>query len=80
MKNPFNDESSEFLALINAEGQYSLWPSFANVPPGWKIIHQKAARNTCLDYINQQWTDMRPKSLIESRSDACSALDTPCTP
>ena len=75
MKHPFDDKSSDFLASINAKGRYSLWPSFANVPADWTIVHQEAARNTCLDYINQHWTDMRPKSLIESTADACSAPD-----
>jgi uncharacterized protein YbdZ (MbtH family) len=32
MKNPLDDESSDSFALINAEGQHSLWPSLANVP------------------------------------------------
>ncbi|MBV8484104.1 MAG: MbtH family NRPS accessory protein [Verrucomicrobia bacterium] len=30
MKNPFDDKSSDFLALINAEGQHSLWPSLCS--------------------------------------------------
>jgi MbtH protein len=63
--NPFEDENGTYLALINDEGQYSLWPSFAEVPAGWTIAHPEDTRKACLDFIEENWTDMRPKSLIE---------------
>ena len=25
--------------LVNAEGQYSLWPAFAVAPAGWESVH-----------------------------------------
>lgn len=62
--NPFDDESGTFYALVNEEGQYSLWPSFAAVPAGWTVVHGAGSRQSCLDHIEEQWTDMRPKSLI----------------
>ncbi|MBT2505643.1 MULTISPECIES: MbtH family protein [Streptomyces] len=65
MANPFDNEDGTFYALINDEGQYSLWPTFADVPPGWEIAFGENARQACLDYIEENWTDMRPKSLIE---------------
>ena len=40
MTNPFDDKSGIFQVLINDEGQYSLWPSFIDVPKGWTIIHK----------------------------------------
>lgn len=67
MTNPFEDKDGEFYALINDEGQYSLWPAFIDVPAGWAIAHPKAGRNVCLDFIKTNWTDMRPKSLIDAR-------------
>ncbi|HEU0088373.1 MAG TPA: MbtH family protein [Pseudonocardiaceae bacterium] len=63
--NPFDDENGTFYALINDEGQYSLWPTFADVPAGWTVVHGAGSRQSCLDYIEERWTDMRPKSLIE---------------
>jgi MbtH protein len=66
MTNPFEDESGIYHVLINEEGQHSLWPSFIAVPQGWTIIHQSDSRAACLEFINQNWTDMRPNSLIES--------------
>ena len=62
--NPFEDENRTYYALVNDEGQYSLWPAFANVPEGWNIVHPESTRQACLDFIEQAWTDMRPKSLI----------------
>jgi MbtH protein len=66
MSNPFEDEQASYLALVNDEGQHSLWPEFADVPAGWTIVFGPDGRQECLDYINENWTDMRPKSLIEA--------------
>jgi MbtH protein len=62
--NPFEDESGTYLVLVNDEGQHSLWPQFADVPAGWVTAHGPASRQECLDYVETNWTDMRPKSLI----------------
>ena len=37
MTNPFDDPDGRFLVLVNHEGQYSLWPSFSEVPAGWSV-------------------------------------------
>jgi MbtH protein len=66
MTNPFEDENGVYLALVNDEGQYSLWPAFMDVPAGWSIAKDKDGRQACLDFINENWTDMRPKSLIKA--------------
>jgi len=65
MTNPFEDADGSYLVLTNDEGQHSLWPSFIEVPGGWTTAHDTDTRQACLDYIEQNWTDMRPKSLIE---------------
>ena len=64
--NPFDDEDGEFLVLVNDEEQYSLWPSFAEVPVGWRVVTGPADRQHCLEHIEKNWTDMRPKSLREA--------------
>lgn len=66
MTNPFEDKDANYFVLINDEGQYSLWPEFADVPAGWTIAHGKDGRQACLDYIETNWTDMRPRSLVEA--------------
>ncbi|MER7544126.1 MbtH family protein [Actinomadura sp.] len=66
MSNPFEDPDGTYLVLVNDEGQHSLWPSFAEVPAGWTVAKDEDTREACLDYISENWTDMRPKSLIEA--------------
>ncbi|AJE80573.1 MULTISPECIES: MbtH family protein [Streptomyces] len=66
MTNPFEDEDGVYLVLVNDEGQHSLWPSFAEVPAGWTVAHGEDSRAACLEYVEKNWTDLRPKSLIES--------------
>jgi MbtH protein len=63
--NPFDDEDGTFHVLINNEGQHSLWPSFIAVPQGWTIIHESDTRKACIDFIEKNWTDLRPLSLIK---------------
>ena len=64
MDNPFDDTEGRFLVLVNDEGQHSLWPSFAEVPAGWRTVSGPADRQAALDYVEQNWTDLRVKSLI----------------
>lgn len=66
MVNSFDDEDGSFLVLVNEEDQHSLWPSFAPVPAGWDVVFGKDSRKACMDYVEENWTDMRPKSLIEA--------------
>ena len=63
--NPFEDNDAEYHALVNDEGQYSLWPVFADVPAGWRS-ELRAGRQECLDHIEARWTDMRPLSLVRA--------------
>lgn len=66
MSNPLDDETARFYVLVNLEGQHSLWPAFAAVPAGWDIVLKDATRHACLEYIDTNWTDMRPRSLQEA--------------
>ena len=64
--NPFDDEDGRFYVLINDEEQYSLWPTFAEVPQGWRVVFGEESRAACDEYVEQNWTDMRPKSLRDA--------------
>jgi MbtH protein len=64
--NPFDDPEGRFLVLVNDEGQYSLWPSFAEVPAGWNVALDETDRQSALDFVEREWTDMRPNSLIRA--------------
>jgi glycopeptidolipid biosynthesis protein len=55
----------QVFVLVNDEEQHSLWPAFADVPAGWRVVYGEAERAACLDYIEQNWPDIRPKSLRE---------------
>ncbi len=63
MSNPFDDAEGSFLVLVNDENQHSLWPEFAAVPDGWRNVFGPTGRQACLDYIETNWTDLRPASL-----------------
>ena len=61
--NPFDDDNGAFVVLLNDEEQHSLWPVFAEIPAGWRVVFGEANRAACLDYVDQHWTDIRPKTL-----------------
>ncbi|KPI22153.1 MbtH domain protein [Actinobacteria bacterium OV450] len=64
--NPFDDETGRFHVLVNDEEQHSLWPSFATVPDGWRIVFGEESRQACEEYVEANWADMRPRSLREA--------------
>ncbi|WP_017613127.1 MbtH family protein [Nocardiopsis salina] len=61
MTNPFDTTDGSFLVLVNDDGQHSLWPGFLPVPTGWAVIHGPDDKQPCLDFIDQNWTDLRPR-------------------
>jgi MbtH protein len=65
MTNPFDDENGIFHVLVNEEGQHSLWPTFVDVPEGWRIVHESDSHAGCLKFIEENWTDLRPNSLVK---------------
>jgi MbtH protein len=65
--NLFDDPDGTFLVLVNDEEQHSLWPATLSVPAGWTIVHGKDSRQSCVDYIDREWTDLRP---LSARRDA----------
>jgi MbtH protein len=60
--NPFDDPDGTFLVLVNDEEQHSLWPGSLPVPAGWTAVHGADTRQACLDYVEKNWTDLRPRS------------------
>ncbi|MFF9341117.1 MULTISPECIES: MbtH family protein [unclassified Streptomyces] len=66
MPNPFEDDDATYSVLVNSEGQHSLWPTAIEVPAGWEIVLPETSREECLSYVEEHWTDLRPKSLIEA--------------
>ncbi|MFD9889707.1 MbtH family protein [Amycolatopsis sp. NPDC059027] len=64
--NPFDDEDGRFYVVVNDENQHSLWPTFAPVPKGWRTVFGEDSRQRCLEYVEENWTDLRPQSLQEA--------------
>ncbi|MBU0801587.1 MAG: MbtH family protein [Alphaproteobacteria bacterium] len=60
--NPFDDDSLVFLVLVNALQQHSLWPLFKTIPQGWQQAFGPSSRDDCLEYVEMNWTDIRPQN------------------
>jgi MbtH protein len=58
--NPFEDTDATYLVLVNEQGQHSLWPTSIAVPAGWSSALGPASRQSCLDHVEANWTDLRP--------------------
>ena len=69
MTNPFDDPEAPYRVLINDERQYSLWPAFADVPAGWTVAREPGSRADALAFVEQNWTDMRPRSLADQMAE-----------
>ncbi|MFL6136530.1 MAG: MbtH family protein [Frankiaceae bacterium] len=61
MTNPFDDPTGRFRVLVNDLGQHSLWPCFAEVPAGWRVVHDEDSRDACLAHVEAHWTDVHPR-------------------
>ncbi|MFJ8053219.1 MbtH family protein [Streptomyces luteogriseus] len=60
-----------YSVVVNDEEQYSIWPARRPLPAGWAAVPLDGAdtgtgtKERCLEYIEQTWQDMRPRSLRE---------------
>jgi MbtH protein len=66
MTNPFENPEGIYLVLINDEGRHSLWPESIKVPAGWAVAKTADTRDACVAFVEENWTDMRPNSLIKA--------------
>ncbi|PWI42763.1 MbtH family NRPS accessory protein [Streptomyces sp. ICBB 8177] len=55
-----------YAAVVNDEGQYSLWPVWRPLPAGWRDTGVHGEREECLAHIERVWTDMRPLSVVRA--------------
>ncbi|MER5705615.1 MbtH family protein [Micromonospora sp. NPDC002296] len=58
MRNPFDDEDSTFLVLVNDRNEHSLWPSKIPVPDGWRVVLEESDRATAVTYVEENWRDL----------------------
>lgn len=59
------ENNDSWRVVINLEDQYSIWPTFKDIPLGWKAVGDIGTKEWCLSYIKENWVDMRPRSLKE---------------
>lgn len=57
------EDTTIYTVVVNYEEQYSIWPEYREIPPGWKAAGKTGSKAECLEYIKEVWTDMRPLSL-----------------
>lgn len=58
-----DNEDRTYLAVLNDEEQYSIWPADRDLPAGWRGAGFRGSEADCLAHIEEIWTDMRPLSL-----------------
>jgi MbtH protein len=61
-----NGNGTIYKVVVNHEEQYSIWPADRDNPLGWNDAGKSGTRQECLDYIQEVWIDMRPRSLREA--------------
>ncbi|MCM3216695.1 MbtH family NRPS accessory protein [Niallia taxi] len=57
------NELLDYIVVINIEEQFSIWPSNRDIPIGWESVNFTGNKDECLNYIEEHWIDMRPKSI-----------------
>ena len=57
------NDAQQYRVVVNSEEQYSIWPSFREVPLGWSAVGVEGSEQDCLAYIERVWVDLTPKSL-----------------
>jgi MbtH protein len=72
----WGDDTTEFVVVVNDEGQYSIWPSYKTIPSGWKPDGKRGQKADCLAHIDEVWTDMRPISLRRALAQDAAPVKT----
>lgn len=57
------EDTTIYNVVVNHEEQYSIWPAYKDLPPGWTAPGKSGPKAECLAYIKEVWVDMRPLSL-----------------
>lgn len=57
------EDTRDYVVVMNHEEQYSIWPKGKRMPAGWRSVGKEGRKAECLEYIDQTWVDMRPLSL-----------------
>lgn len=69
------EDTTIYQVVVNHEEQYSIWPEYKEIPHGWQTVGKTGDKQTCLDYIQEVWTDMRPLSLRKHMEQMAAPLN-----
>ncbi|PSF35017.1 MbtH family protein [Aphanothece hegewaldii CCALA 016] len=67
------EDTTIYRVVVNDEEQYSIWPDYREIPPGWREVGKSGLKQDCLDYIKEVWTDMRPLSLRQKMAESSNS-------
>jgi len=57
------EDTTIYKVVVNHEEQYSIWPEYREIPPGWKEAGKTGTKQECLVFIERIWQDTRPMTL-----------------
>lgn len=63
------NDTTTYNVVVNGEEQYSIWPTYRDLPLGWQAVGVSGTKAECLAHIKEVWTDMRPLSLRQKMSE-----------
>ena len=69
----FDSEDQLFRVVVNDEEQYSIVPLEWPVPDGWRSAGREGTEEECAAFVEETWTDMRPRSLREAMEQEADA-------
>ncbi|KWU49286.1 MbtH family protein [Pantoea sp. SIMBA_072] len=52
-----DDDTVQCVVVVNADKQYSIWPSARDIPSGWAEAGFRGSRADCLKHIAQIWPE-----------------------
>jgi MbtH protein len=61
-----SETEKQYKVVRNDQNQYSIWFADMSIPAGWQEAGKEGSKQECLDYIEEEWTDMRPSTLQDS--------------
>ncbi|MDH4390251.1 MAG: MbtH family NRPS accessory protein [Aquabacterium sp.] len=49
-----DDSELTCIVLVNANGEYSLWPACSSVPAGWREVGPEGTADACAAWVDRQ--------------------------
>jgi uncharacterized protein YbdZ (MbtH family) len=74
------EDNTVYKVVVNHEEQYSIWPTYKEIPSGWNDAGKSGAKAECLSYIKEIWSDMRPLSLRKKMEELARNPTPPSQP